>query len=180
MKTITLNLSNFTQGNNLDTTVVDATKFKVRIPEYLRQRPYKIKVIQALIMSKNPLDQESFTIGGLPKNRIPFIRHNILTQSYDSSSSSSNTLIPVNFKLGSTNANSLVAQLLHPMELGQCYLPQEIVIERMRFIQDANHNSTLEPLLGEEDPNPADPATYVPVAERIALIHLSLELTYED
>ena len=174
MKTITLNLSNYTQGENLDTTVVDASKFKVRIPEYLRKRPYKIKVKSVYLSRINTLNQESFVLTNHPENRCPFIRHNIVSQSYDSSSSSSNTLVPLLFQYQS----NIIAGGVMPIELGECYLPQEIVIERMRYNQAVGQSTVLEPLLGEEDPNP--PQGYVPVAERIALIHLSLELTYED
>ena len=178
MRIQTLKLSNFSNGDeNQQLTVVDASKFKIRIPEFYRKKPCSIRVVSAIV---NRFDQ----IGGIslsvnnpdpqpvpPKsrymNRSVFIRHNIGNNSYDSSNSGSSNLIgPIIFNNPNTAGIATLLQNTESISLGLSTLPQELIFERVRF----STSTKIEPLIGdtagEED--------------NIALIHITLELTYED
>ena len=178
MRTVkTLKLSNFSNGaNNPQLRVINAALFKIRIPEEYRRTPCSIKVISAIcnrytqdgdvsffVTNPTPNDQNLNRF----KNRSVFIRHNIGNTSYDSSNAGSSNLIgPILFNQPNPAGISTLMQNTDSITIGKSVLPQEIVLERVRFL----NSTTLEPLIGDQ----------ANADQKIALIHIVLELTYDD
>ena len=178
MRTVkTLKLSNFSNGaNNPQLRVINAALFKILVPEEYRRTPCSIKVISAIcnrftqdgdvsffVTNPTPNDQNLNRF----KNRSVFIRHNIGNTSYDSSNAgSSNLLGPILFNNPVTAGVSTLIQNTDPITIGKSVLPHEIVLERVRF----SDSTTVEPLIGDQATDD----------QKIALIHVVLELTYDD
>jgi|TARA_R110000822_G_scaffold240375_2_gene369915 hypothetical protein len=173
----TLKLSNFSNGvNNPQLRVINAALFKILIPEDYRRNPCSIKVISAICNRYTQDGEPSFYVTNPDpndqnlnryKNRSVFIRHNIGNTSYDSSNAGSNNLIgPLLFNNPNPNGISTLLQNTNSVTIGKAILPHEIVFERSRFL----NSTTLEPLIGDQANDD----------QRIALIHVVLELTYDD